>query len=46
MIAALLLWQQKEVDALEFIISFCMSVAASVVAYYICKWLDEQLGGK
>lgn len=24
------------------ILSFVLSVAASIVAYYICKWLDEQ----
>ncbi|MBE5891971.1 MAG: hypothetical protein E7286_01185 [Lachnospiraceae bacterium] len=26
----------------EVFISFLLSVAASVIAYYICKWLDEQ----
>lgn len=26
--------------------NFLMSVAAGVVSYYICKWLDEQLKGK
>ena len=25
---------------MEVIITFLLSVAASVVAYYICKWLD------
>lgn len=25
------------------ILSFVLSVAASIVAYYICKWLDEQV---
>ena len=24
------------------IISFALSVAAGIVSYYICKWLDEQ----
>ena len=24
------------------IFTFILSVAASIVAYYICKWLDEQ----
>ena len=24
------------------IISFVLSVAAGIVSYYICKWLDEQ----
>ena len=23
-------------------LSFALSVAASVAAYYVCKWLDEQ----
>ena len=27
---------------MNFIISFTLSVAAGVVSYYICKWLDEQ----
>jgi len=27
---------------MEFIFSFALSVAASVIAYYICKWLDDQ----
>lgn len=26
---------------LKFLLSFVLSVAASVVAYYICKWLDN-----
>lgn len=25
---------------MEYFVSFVISVAASVVAYYICKWLD------
>ena len=24
------------------LVTFLLSVAASVVAYYVCKWLDEQ----
>lgn len=32
----------EEVSRLEFVISFVVSVAASIVAYYICKWLDKQ----
>ena len=32
---------RKEVFQLHYIISFILSVAASVVAYYICKWLDR-----
>ena len=27
---------------METIFSFALSVAAGIVAYYICKWLDEQ----
>ena len=26
--------------------AFILSVVASVVGYYICKWLDEKLGKK
>lgn len=26
---------------MELIISFVISVIASIVAYYICKWLDR-----
>ena len=25
-----------------FVLNFALSIAASVIAYYICKWLDEQ----
>lgn len=25
---------------MDWLISFILSVAASVVAYYICKWMD------
>ena len=28
---------------MEYVISFALSVAASVAAYYACKWLDEQI---
>ena len=28
---------------LDMIASFILSVLASVVAYYICKWLDEEI---
>ena len=27
---------------MEYVISFALSVAAGIVADYICKWLDEQ----
>ena len=26
---------------MELLISFLMSVAAGIAAYYICKWLDR-----
>ena len=28
---------------LDMIASFILSVLASVIAYYICKWLDEEI---
>ena len=34
--------QRKGVYRLDFILSFLLSVAASVFAYYICKWLDRE----
>ena len=36
-------WQEgrREVTYLEYIIAFLISVLASVVGYYICKWLDR-----
>ena len=27
---------------MEMVVSFILSVAAGVVSYYICKWLEEQ----
>lgn len=27
---------------MDMIISFVLSVAAGIVTFYICKWLDEQ----
>ena len=35
-------YTEKEVVRMETIFSFALSVAAGIVAYYICKWLDEQ----
>ncbi len=35
-------YTEKEVIRMETIFSFALSVAAGIVAYYICKWLDEQ----
>ena len=31
---------RKEVTLLELYTSFLLSIVASVIAYYICKWLD------
>ena len=27
---------------MSLLVTFLLSIAASVVAYYLCKWLDEQ----
>lgn len=35
-----------EVKKLEVFSSFVLAVAAGVVSYYICKWLDGMMGGK
>jgi hypothetical protein len=35
-------FQRKGGVTLQYLISFTLSVAAGVVAYYICKWLDRQ----
>lgn len=35
-------WEQEGVKYLENIVSFILSVMASVIAYYICKWLDGE----
>ena len=32
----------KEVGYMEYILTFFISVAASVVSYYICKWIDRK----
>ena len=29
-------------DVLNTLIDFCLSVVASVVGYYVCKWLDRK----
>ena len=31
---------------MEMVVSFILSVAAGVVSYYICKWLDGWLKGR
>lgn len=40
------LWQQREVMALSILTSFFVSVAAGVVGYYVCKWLDRHGKGQ
>lgn len=35
---------RKEVLLLEIIVSFFVSVLASIAGYYICKWLDGDDG--
>lgn len=34
------IWQQKGGAFVNCMVSFLVSVAAGVVSYYICKWLD------
>lgn len=36
----------KEVKLMDGWFAFLVSVAASVVGYYICKWLDRHDKGK
>jgi capsular polysaccharide biosynthesis protein len=31
---------------MEVVIAFFVSVAAGVVSYYICKWLDRHVKGQ
>ena len=31
---------------MEMVFTFVLSVAAGIVAYYICKWLDDHLNFK
>ena len=31
---------------MEMVVSFILSVAAGVVSYYICKWLDGWFTGR
>jgi len=32
---------RREVDAVEYVLAFLVSIGAGVVSYYICKWLDR-----
>jgi hypothetical protein len=34
----------EEVTDVEFFITLIVSIMASVIAYYICKWLDGDSG--
>ena len=34
----------KEVSSLHTLISFIQTVAAQVVAYYLCSWIDGKIG--
>ena len=38
--------KRKGGENMQEVISFVMAVAAGVVSYYICKWLDSLMGGK
>lgn len=40
------IWQQKGGVGMEYLTNFLVAVAASVVAYYIRKWLDSRSKGK
>ena len=37
---------REEVIALSNLTSFLVSIGASIVGYYICKWLDRHSKGK
>ncbi|MBQ9839782.1 MAG: hypothetical protein IJO56_09890 [Oscillospiraceae bacterium] len=39
--SAATLSSRKEVFQLENVIAFIISLVASVVSYYLCKWLDR-----
>lgn len=34
--------QRKGGACMEIIISFFLSIVASIIAYYVCKWLDGE----
>lgn len=36
----------KGVHAMEYLVGFLVSVGASVVGYYVCKWLDRHGKGR
>lgn len=37
---------RKEVCGLEILTSFLVSLAAGIVGYFVCKWLDRHRKGK
>lgn len=39
-------WHGEDVNNMESLSSFFVSVAAGVVGYYLCKWLDRHRKGK
>lgn len=34
---------REEVDSVEYIVSFFVSVGAQVVGHFLCKWLDQDM---
>jgi hypothetical protein len=40
------LWQQREVTYMNELHEFLLAVAASIVGYYVCKWLDSRRKGR
>ena len=36
----------KEVNSMDEVRSFFLSVGAGVISYYVCKWLDKQRKGR
>lgn len=38
-------WHGEEVNTMEILTSFLVSVVAGVVGYYVCKWLDRDSKG-
>jgi ABC-type multidrug transport system permease subunit len=39
-------WQQGGGGNVEILTNFLMSVAAGILCYYICKWLDRHNKGQ
>ena len=40
------IYKRKGVIPMDILFSFILSVAAGVVSYYICKWLDGWFSGR